>query len=269
MKKVIILGIVLLFVMTLSACDIMYNTTELEIEYCTEHPEDVRCDDIDVPEDNEEDVTCNVGYVLQEGNCVLEEDDTNEPLTCQVGYHEELGECVPDQQQLSCGDDYVEYNSQCLNPWELPVDHIAYEPNFQDCYDDTCIYPILTLAEENDYFESFTLYIKASELQIIDEFELHYVLKDETEIFVNYGSTFHWCSPWMNCEDLFKVMMYTQATNGGVSYDFDFWYNDTWYGEIFDLSFETWNETTEEYDVTTLTVNAFYLGHAGNLNEEE
>ncbi len=256
-----LLVIVLSF--SLSGC-IMVGSNEAVFEkYCHQFPSDEGCMNDGIPtginETNSE--SCQDGYVLQDNICVISNENPIDTVNCELGYHKEDEQCVPDEVDDICEDKLILYNGDCVTTCELPIDDPNYFPCFRECQDGfSCSYHKLVLAAGNNYFESFTMWIHKTDMNSSTEFELHYTLKGETDVFVSTGGEKLWCTPSVvECEELYKSIYTISHTTGEIKYIFNFWYDENWYTKVEGISYEVWNTETNEYDRIDLDLPIFYL----------
>ena len=247
----------------LSGCSMSAADETIFEKYCEEFPGDIGCMNDSDPTGifDGDSYSCNEGYVLEGTECVLEDNYTDDIVICETGYHIEDEQCVQDEVEDVCEGDLILNQGICIYTCELPIDDIDYYPCFRECNDDfTCSYHKLVLTGGNSYFESFIMWIKHTNMNDSSEFELHYVLKGETEVIVNTGGIDTWCVPsYSMCEDLYKSNFIVSQSTGEIKYKFSFWYDEYWYTEVQEVYYDVWNSETNDYDRIVLDLQFFYL----------
>ncbi len=238
MKRALILLIVATIVLLLSSCALIGENEIFEMKYCEEFPNDATCSSYESPTgDENSNISCSSGYILEGGVCILEEIDSE------------------------CGDGYVLYAGSCLNPCELPYENVDYFPCFRELSEEavTTIHK-LELATGNSYFDDFTMWVQNTSQNNSSEFELHHTLKGETELIVSNGGIKLWCSPHVEgCENLYKANFTVSNTSGDISYKFEFWYDENWYVRVVNMTYDAWNSELNEYETIDLEIPEFYL----------
>ncbi len=270
MKKFFVFLLLIILSFYLSGCKIVSPDEAMFEKYCDQFPGDEGCLDDGNPTgiiaiDSE---SCLEGYILQDNVCVILNDNPIDIVNCDSGYHKEEGQCVLDQVDMVCEEDLILYNGNCTETCDVPIEDANYFPCFRECNDEfPCTHHKLVLAEGNSYFESFVMWIQKTDMNSSTEFVLHYILKGETDIIVSDGGANLWCTPsTVGCEELYKASYFISNTTGELDYVFSFWYDESWYTKVNQVSYRVWNSETNDYDSINLNLSFFYLEDVYNAD---
>ncbi len=270
MKKTIVFLLVLIVPFFLTGCSMVDSDETVAEKYCEQFPKDEGCINDGEPTGiiSDDSEVCTDGYILQNNICVIVNDDPIDTVNCDSGYHEEDEQCVPDTVSEVCENNLIFSDGNCIETCDLPIDDTNYFPCFRECTDEfPCTYHKLVLTGGNSYFESFVMWIKHTYMNDSAEFELHHVLKGETNVIISQGGFRTWCNPdVVGCEDLYKSTFNIITTTGEFKYTFSFWYDESWYTEVQEISYDVWNSETNDYDIIDIDIQIFYLQDSYNTD---